>query len=66
MQDEEDWGNFKNGESWKESTVYNNDNGVETKKNIRRKKRVVNGKVEEIKTEEYLLPKGEREVIKTI
>jgi hypothetical protein len=47
MMDEED--NFgqlsDNGEAWKESTVYNNDNGVETKKIIRRKKRVNDGKV---------------------
>ena len=44
MEDEDNFGNISNGESWKESTVYNNDNGVETKKFIRRKKRVVNGK----------------------
>ena len=44
MEDEDDWGNFGNGEAWKENTVYRNENGIETKKIIRKKKRVVNGK----------------------
>lgn len=59
MEDENDFGsNIDNGEVWKESTVYSNHNGVETKKLVKRKRRIVNGKAEEVKTEEYLLPTG--------
>lgn len=45
MNDDSNFGKFPNGEAWKESTVYNKDNGIETKKNIRRNRKVVNGVV---------------------
>ncbi len=66
MDIEEDLGNVKEGETVKTSSVYTNKNGVETKKNVTTKKAMKDGKVVEEKTEDYLLPNGVREVIKTI
>ena len=64
--DVEDFGDVKEGESVKTSSVYTNKNGVETKKNITTRKVVKDGKVVEEKVEDYLLPSGVREVVKTI
>lgn len=50
----------------KTSSVYSNKNGVETKKNVTTKKTIKNGKAVEETTEDYMLPSGAREVIKTI
>lgn len=64
--DVEDFGDVKEGESVKTSSVYTNKNGVESKKNITTRKVVKDGKVVEEKVEDYLLPSGVREVVKTI
>lgn len=66
MMDVEDFGDVKEGESVKTSSVYTNKNGVESKKNITTRKVVKDGKVVEEKVEDYLLPSGVREVVKTI
>ena len=66
MMDVEDFGDVNEGETVKTSSVYTNKNGVETKKNVTAKRLIKEGKVVEEKTEDYLLPNGVREVIKTI
>ncbi len=45
--DDEDFGPVENGESVKTSTVYTNNNGVESKKTVSTKKKVKDGKAVE-------------------
>ncbi len=47
MDEEKNFGNIENGQAVKTSTVYNNNNGVETKKSVTTKKTVKNGKAYE-------------------
>jgi hypothetical protein len=53
------------GESMQSSTSYCNKNGVETRKTINLKRKVCHGKCEEVMTEEYCYPNGEKDIIKT-
>lgn len=46
MNEEDNFGKLHdNGEVWKESTVYSNDNGVESKKHVKVARKAINGKV---------------------
>lgn len=60
MDIEDDFGSVENGESIKTSTVYTNNNGVESKKTVSTKKKVKDGKAVQETTEEYTLPNGEK------
>jgi DnaJ-class molecular chaperone len=55
-----------NGETVKTSSVYSCKDGVESKKAVTTKKKIVDGKVNEETTEEYTFPNGEKNVVKTI
>lgn len=66
MDDDFDFGGVSNGETVKESTVYNNDNGVETKKTVKTKVKVTNGVPEETTVEIYEFPNGERDITRMI
>lgn len=50
----------------KTSTVYSKDENGESKKTITTKKKVVDGKMEETKTEEYFFPNGTREITQCV
>jgi len=43
MEDEESWSKVDKGETVKTNTVYQNNNGVESKKTVSTKRRVENG-----------------------
>jgi len=58
--------NMTNGETVKTSSVYTNKNGVESKKSVTTKKKIVDGKANEETVEEYDFPNGEKNVTKTI
>lgn len=57
---DEDWGNVKDGESYKTSTYYTNKNGVESKKSITSKTKFENGVPLTETTEEYEFPDGNK------
>ena len=57
---DEDWGNIKDGESYKTSTYYTNKNGVESKKSITSKTKFENGVPLTETTEEYEFPDGNK------
>lgn len=66
MDGEDNFGEIQNGESVKTSTVYTNNNGVESKKTVSTKKKVKDGKAVEETTEQYVLPGGAKQITKTI
>ena len=51
MEDDNEWKGIDNGETVKSSTVYSNNNGVESKKTVTTKKNIVNGVAETHTTE---------------
>lgn len=53
-----------NGETVKTNTVYQNNNGVESKKTVTTKRKVENGQTKTLTTEEYEYPNGTKEVKK--
>ena len=53
MEDEDSWRNIDNGETVKTSTVYSNDNGVESMKKVTTKREIKNGEAKTYTTEEY-------------
>lgn len=66
MDDDFDFSAIADGETFKESTVYTRENGLETRKNVKTRVRVKKGETEETKLEEYLFPNGERDVVRTV
>lgn len=66
MEEEFDWSEISSGETFKESTAYTRDNGIETRKNIKSRVVIENGVPVETKIEEYIYPNGERDIVKTI
>ncbi len=57
---------IKEGQSMKTSSVYTNKDGKESGKTVTTKRTIKNGKMKEETVEDYLLPSGERKVIKSI
>lgn len=51
MEDDDSWRNVDNGETVKTNTVYQNSNGVESKKIVTTKRKVDNGVAKTITTE---------------
>ena len=66
MIDEGDDRNIKEGQTVKTSSVYTNKNGQESKKTVTTKKNIKGGKVQEERTEEYILPNGDKNVRRSI
>ena len=64
MEDEDSWRNIDNGETMKTNTVYQNNNGVESKKTVSTKRKIENGVSKVFTTEEYEFPNGTKEVRK--
>ena len=63
MENDTNWEkSVDNGETIKTSTVYTNNNGVESKKTVTTKKVVKDGRTESLTTEEYEFPNGTKEV----
>ena len=60
--DESNWDGVNEGETVKTSTVYSNNNGVESKKTVKTRKVVKDGKAETHTTEEYEFPNGTKEI----
>jgi curved DNA-binding protein CbpA len=66
MLDENDEKNIKDGETIKTSSVFTSNNGVQSKKTVTTKKKIKDGKVEGVTTEEYEFPNGDKNITKTI
>ena len=64
MEDENSWREIDNGETVKTNTVYQNNNGVESKKTVTTKRKIENGQPKTFTTEEYEYPNGTKEVKK--
>lgn len=62
MMQDESFNGIDNGETYKTSTVYSNNNGVESKKTVSTKRVIKNGVAETHTTEEYEFPNGTKEV----
>jgi len=65
MEDDVDYASVKEGETYKENTVFTKENGLETRKNVKSKIRVENGVPHETKIEEYIFPNGEKDIVRT-
>jgi hypothetical protein len=50
----------------KTSSVWTNKNGKQSKKTVTTKKTIKDGKVNSETTEDYIMPNGERNIVKTI
>lgn len=64
MEDDNSWREIDNGETVKTNTVYQNNNGVESKKTVTTKRKIENGQQKTFTTEEYEYPNGTKEVKK--
>lgn len=51
MEDEDSWKNIDNGETVKTSTVYSNDNGLESRKTVITKRQIKDGEARTYTTE---------------